>query len=80
MSFADGSNDSYNLVVGADGVHSMIRSVAMGGPPARYVGQTSWRFVADGFPEISDWTAMLDRGRTFLTVALGRGPSTATQT
>ena len=71
--FSDGSNGAYDLVVGADGVHSTIRSLALGGPAARDVGQASWRFVADGFPEIADWTVMLGRGRAFLTVALGEG-------
>ena len=73
MSFSDGSTGSYDLVVGADGVHSTIRSLALGGPPASYVGQASWRFVVDGFSELTDWTVMLGRGRSFLTVALGRG-------
>ena len=50
VTFSDGSTDSYDLVVGADGVHSTIRSFALGGPEARYVGQASWRFLADGFP------------------------------
>ena len=71
--FSDGSTGAYDLVVGADGVHSTIRGLAVGGPPARYVGQASWRFVAEGFPEIDDWTVMLGRGRAFLTVALGEG-------
>ena len=71
--FSDGSTGTYDLVVGADGVHSTIRGLAVGGPPARYVGQASWRFVAEGFPEIGDWTVMLGRGRAFLTVALGEG-------
>jgi 2-polyprenyl-6-methoxyphenol hydroxylase-like FAD-dependent oxidoreductase len=70
--FSDGSSGRYDLVVGADGVHSSIRSLALGGPPASYVGQASWRFLADGFPDISDWTVMLGRGRAFLTVALGQ--------
>jgi 2-polyprenyl-6-methoxyphenol hydroxylase-like FAD-dependent oxidoreductase len=73
VTFSDGSTSSYDVVVGADGVHSTIRSLVLGGPPSRQVGQASWRFLADGFPEISDWTAMLGRGRTFLTVALGQG-------
>ncbi len=73
VSFSDGSNDSYDIVVGADGIHSTIRRVAMGGPSARYVGQASWRFIVDGFPDVTDWTVMLGRGRTFLTVALGGG-------
>jgi 2-polyprenyl-6-methoxyphenol hydroxylase-like FAD-dependent oxidoreductase len=37
------------------------------------VGQVSWRFIADGFPEASDWTVMLGRRRAFLVVALGDG-------
>jgi len=73
VTFSDGSNASYDLVVGADGVHSTIRRLAMGGPPALYVGQASWRFVVNDFPDRTDWTAMLGRGRTFLTVALGGG-------
>jgi len=73
VTFADGSTRSYDLVVGADGVHSTIRTLTLGGPPARYVGQASWRFLADGFPDISEWTVMLGRGRSFLTVALGEG-------
>jgi 2-polyprenyl-6-methoxyphenol hydroxylase-like FAD-dependent oxidoreductase len=71
VTFSDGSTGSYDLVVGADGVHSTIRRLALGGPPVGYVGQVSWRFVADGFPEVGDWVVMLGRGRTFLTVALG---------
>ena len=33
VSFSDGSNRSYDLVVGADGVHSTIRKLAHGRPP-----------------------------------------------
>jgi 2-polyprenyl-6-methoxyphenol hydroxylase-like FAD-dependent oxidoreductase len=73
VSFTDSSTGSYDLVVGADGVHSTIRSLVLGGPPARFVGQASWRFLAAGFPDIADWTVMLGRGRAFLTVALGQG-------
>jgi 2-polyprenyl-6-methoxyphenol hydroxylase-like FAD-dependent oxidoreductase len=72
VTFSDGSTGRYDLVVGADGVHSTIRGLALGGPAASYVGQASWRFVADGFADIGDWTVMLGRGRTFLTVALGQ--------
>ncbi len=73
VTFSDGSSGSYDLVVGADGVHSTVRLLALGGPPAAFVGQLSWRFVADGFPELTDWTVMLGKGSTFLTVSLGEG-------
>jgi 2-polyprenyl-6-methoxyphenol hydroxylase-like FAD-dependent oxidoreductase len=72
VTFSDGSTGSYDLVVGADGVHSTVRA-RLGGPPARYVGQASWRFLAQGASESNDWTVRLGRGRAFLTVSLGRG-------
>lgn len=73
VTFSDGSTDAYDLVVGADGIKSDVRRTVFNGAPAHYVGQVCWRFVADGFPAISDWTVMLARGRTFLTVALPGG-------
>jgi 2-polyprenyl-6-methoxyphenol hydroxylase-like FAD-dependent oxidoreductase len=71
--FADGSTDLYDVVVGADGVHSWVRSSVFGGADATFVGQASWRFLVDGFPEISDWTALLGRGKAFLMLPLGDG-------
>ena len=71
--FADGSTGVYDLVVGADGVHSWVRSAVFRGADATFVGQASWRFLADGFPEISDWTVLLGRGKAFLMLPLGGG-------
>jgi 2-polyprenyl-6-methoxyphenol hydroxylase-like FAD-dependent oxidoreductase len=71
--FADRSTDIYDLVVGADGVHSWVRSAVFGGADAKFVGQASWRFLVDGCPEISHWTVLIDRGRAFLTIPLGGG-------
>ena len=71
--FSDGSTESFDLVVGADGVHSTVRSLALGGPAAGYVGQTSWRFLAHDVSDDADWTGRLGRGRAFLTVSLGGG-------
>jgi 2-polyprenyl-6-methoxyphenol hydroxylase-like FAD-dependent oxidoreductase len=71
--FADGSTGVYDVVVGADGVHSWVRSAVFGGADATFVGQASWRFLVDGFPEISHWTVLLGRGKAFLTLLLGGG-------
>jgi 2-polyprenyl-6-methoxyphenol hydroxylase-like FAD-dependent oxidoreductase len=73
VTFDDGSTRGYDLVVGADGIDSSVRRLVFGGAGPRPVGQVCWRFVADGFPEVTCWTAALGRGRTFLTVPLGGG-------
>jgi FAD-dependent urate hydroxylase len=74
-SFADGSTGLYDVVVGADGVHSWVRSAVFSGADATFVGQASWRFLVDGLPEIPHWTVRLAPGRAFLTIPLGRGRS-----
>ena len=76
VTFGDGTTAAYDLVVGADGIHSAVRRSLFGGPELRFLGQLSWRFVADdtAIPDLTDWTARLgSRGRTFLTVRLGAG-------
>jgi 2-polyprenyl-6-methoxyphenol hydroxylase-like FAD-dependent oxidoreductase len=74
VTFGNGAHETYDLVVGADGVHSTVRRLALGGGSSvRYLGQLCWRFVAHGFHGVSDWTVRLGPGRSFLTVALGRG-------
>jgi 2-polyprenyl-6-methoxyphenol hydroxylase-like FAD-dependent oxidoreductase len=71
--FSDGSSDLYDLIVGADGVRSWVRTELFTGSDPQFVKQVSWRFLVDGFPEISQWTVMLGRGKAFLTIPLGRG-------
>ncbi|GLZ05243.1 monooxygenase [Actinomadura sp. NBRC 104412] len=69
--FSDGSAGVYDLVIGADGVHSSVRGLVFGARAARPVGQVCWRFVAEGFPGIRDWTLYTGPGRAFLTVGIG---------
>jgi 2-polyprenyl-6-methoxyphenol hydroxylase-like FAD-dependent oxidoreductase len=68
---SDGTSREYDLVIGADGIHSTVRDLVFGGPSARPVGQVCWRFVADGCPDVADWTAWLGPSRSFLAVAIG---------
>ncbi len=75
VEFTDGTNHEYDLVVGADGVHSAMRQKLLGGSPAVDLGQRCWRFVLDGQPETTSWTLLLGRDRAFLTVPLGSGRS-----
>lgn len=71
--FSGGSTGDYDLVVGADGIHSWLRSHVYHGATAEFVGQVSWRFLVDGAPETSVWTVRLGRGKAFLTIPLGHG-------
>jgi len=77
VTFTDGTQDSYDLVVGADGIDSAVRSSAFAGATPRFLNQICWRFLArDSAGEIraGEWTARLgSNGRGFLTLPLGDG-------
>jgi 2-polyprenyl-6-methoxyphenol hydroxylase-like FAD-dependent oxidoreductase len=71
ISFADGSTGRYDLVVGADGIHSSVRRLAFGNVHPRYLGHVSWRFLIDHVDHVgarSTWTAMLAPRQAFLTL------------
>ncbi|MFD0363467.1 FAD-dependent monooxygenase [Nocardia sp. GCM10030253] len=72
VEFSDGSSGRYDVVVGADGVHSELRRVVNPRAEARYAGQVCWRFVTCNRANIDDWTVWLGRGATFLTVPVGK--------
>jgi 2-polyprenyl-6-methoxyphenol hydroxylase-like FAD-dependent oxidoreductase len=53
VTFTDGSTATYDLVVGADGVNSKVRSLVFGEQRPRYVGQSVWRYAFDRPAELS---------------------------
>jgi len=71
--FADGTTLVYDLVVGADGRKSTVRSLAALGGPARPVGQVVYRSVVTGGPRVDDWTAILGPRSTFIVMPMGGG-------
>jgi FAD-dependent urate hydroxylase len=73
VTFDDGRQDRYDLVVGADGLRSSVRRLAVDDRPPVPVGQHSWRFLAPCPPGLTTWTVMLGRGASFLTIPIGQG-------
>lgn len=50
VTFADGHTDSADLLIGADGLKSVVREQLLGPSAPRYSGYTCWRGVVD-FPD-----------------------------
>jgi 2-polyprenyl-6-methoxyphenol hydroxylase-like FAD-dependent oxidoreductase len=71
VSFSDGSTGTYDLVVGADGIHSCIRRLVFGSINPRHLGHVSWRFLVDRVGAIDTWTAMLAPRQAFLVLPVG---------
>ena len=71
VDFSDGTSGTYDLVVGADGIHSAVRRLAFE-PTAvpRPVGQIGWRFLAPRPHEVTTWSVMLGRRTAFLTIPI----------
>ena len=62
------------MLVGADGVDSLVRTAGIGGTAPQYAGRWCWRFIADGWDGEDDtWHARLAPGRSLVTMPLGDG-------
>jgi 2-polyprenyl-6-methoxyphenol hydroxylase-like FAD-dependent oxidoreductase len=74
VQLSDGSVEPYDLLVGADGVYSAVRTAGMGGAEPKQIGRWSWRFIADGWDADDEtWHARVAPGRSLLTIPLGGG-------
>jgi 2-polyprenyl-6-methoxyphenol hydroxylase-like FAD-dependent oxidoreductase len=74
IELSDGSVEHYDVLVGADGVHSVMRTAGLGGAEPVYTGRWCWRFIAEGWDAEDDtWHARLAPGRSLLTLPLGEG-------
>ena len=47
VQFADGTTDSSDVVIGADGLHSRVRAALLGAGAPRYAGYFCWRGVTE---------------------------------
>ncbi len=66
-----GVANRYDLVLGADGIHSTVRQLVFGPGAVRKVGQYARRFVVDGDVEPATWSVRLGSGSAFLTIPIG---------
>jgi 2-polyprenyl-6-methoxyphenol hydroxylase-like FAD-dependent oxidoreductase len=71
--FGDGATAAYDLVVGADGRASSVRSLAALGGPPRPVGRVVYRSVVSGGPPIDECVALLGRRAAFIVMPMGGG-------
>jgi len=73
VDFNDGTRRDYDLVVGADGIRSSVRSLIFGNTQPRFCGQVGWRFIVKCPPSVDGWTLFMGRGQAFLIIPVGNG-------
>jgi FAD-dependent urate hydroxylase len=74
VDFDDGTAGEYELVLGADGIHSTVRRLVLcNNATVRPIGQLNWRFVTACPPETTPWSVMLGQRSSFLMIPIGYG-------
>jgi 2-polyprenyl-6-methoxyphenol hydroxylase-like FAD-dependent oxidoreductase len=71
--FGNGRAEQGDVLIGADGLHSVVRQQAFGAAPPRYAGYTAWRGVVSFATRPSTATESWGRGRRFGIVPLNDG-------
>jgi 2-polyprenyl-6-methoxyphenol hydroxylase-like FAD-dependent oxidoreductase len=74
--FADGSEERVDVLVGADGLRSKVRSGLFGAEEPRYAGYTAWRAVVEPKEELLPWGTGFEswgRGARFGCAHIGKG-------
>jgi 2-polyprenyl-6-methoxyphenol hydroxylase-like FAD-dependent oxidoreductase len=71
--FANGENASGDVLVGCDGLRSIVRAELFGASPPRYAGYTAWRAIASLGPSALVTCETWGPGRRFGTVPMTQG-------
>jgi 2-polyprenyl-6-methoxyphenol hydroxylase-like FAD-dependent oxidoreductase len=79
VSFPDADAESYDFVVGADGVHSGVRTSVFGRGVRRtaLLSAASWRFMTTN-PGVECWSSWTGPAETFLLIPVDGERCTAT--
>jgi len=70
VKFEDGELENFDLVIGADGLHSSVRKMTLGDIPIRRVGDLCCRFVIPRPRNLDDWTLYAGKQKQFLIVPM----------
>lgn len=74
VGFSDGSRGEYDLVVGADGIYSTVRTLVFASQPPRFAGQVVWRSIIASRPRgLDGMLVVMGEGCFFGLVPMGRG-------
>jgi 2-polyprenyl-6-methoxyphenol hydroxylase-like FAD-dependent oxidoreductase len=72
--FSDGTSGNYDLVVGADGIRSTVRALAIASSPANYAGQVVWRSIIPARPRgMAEMMVLMGEKSFFGVVPMGEG-------
>jgi FAD-dependent urate hydroxylase len=74
VGFSDGTSGEYDLVVGADGINSTVRTLTISTVPPRYAGTMVWRSIVSIRPDgLVEMMVLMGEGCVFGLVPMGGG-------
>jgi 2-polyprenyl-6-methoxyphenol hydroxylase-like FAD-dependent oxidoreductase len=73
VDLGDGASEGYDLVLGADGLHSTVRRLVFDGHAPRPLGQYARRFIVARPQAAPTWAVRLGQTSSFLTIPIGDG-------
>lgn len=71
VTFANGEQAEYDLVIGADGRRSSVRALVALDGTVRPAGQVVYRAVVTGGPNVTEWTGQLGQRAGFVVIPMG---------
>ncbi|WP_299441634.1 FAD-dependent monooxygenase [uncultured Aquimarina sp.] len=70
VTFSDGTADNFDIVIGADGLHSKTRKLTLGDIPLRKVTAQVCRFIIKKPDQINSWSLFMNSTGQFLIIPM----------